>query len=256
KKILIDKMDKSESFLAALEHRECYKGFKKSYDLNKTILSTYSKVYSSKRSQKDKDEGPYAGSDQRLKKRKTSKYTSLATESLKDAILAKESSQPQSSYEAAATLTKFELKKILIDKMDKSESFLAALEHKECYKGFKKSYDLNKTIFSTYNKVYSSKRSQKDKDEGPYAGSHQRLKKRKTSKYTSLATGLRAKESQSRSSKGDKSQSKSSRKSAQSEKLEFEKLDWENPEGGDYPFDLTKPLPLVMNENRQMVSVD
>nr|GEZ28722.1 hypothetical protein [Tanacetum cinerariifolium] len=32
-----------------------------------------------------------------------------------------------------------------------------------------------------------------------------------------------------------------------------EKLDWENPEGGDYPFDLTKTLPLVMNINRQMV---
>ncbi|GJR82726.1 hypothetical protein Tco_0758086 [Tanacetum coccineum] len=25
-----------------------------------------------------------------------------------------------------------------------------------------------------------------------------------------------------------------------------EKIDWENPVGGDYPFDLTKPLPLVM----------
>nr|GEV66696.1 retrovirus-related Pol polyprotein from transposon TNT 1-94 [Tanacetum cinerariifolium] len=25
----------------------------------------------------------------------------------------------------------------------------------------------------------------------------------------------------------------------------LEKLDWENPEGGDYPFDLTKPLPVV-----------
>ncbi|GJX76580.1 hypothetical protein Tco_0323391 [Tanacetum coccineum] len=35
-----------------------------------------------------------------------------------------------------------------------------------------------------------------------------------------------------------------------------EKLDWNNPEGGDYPFDLTKPLPLVMNGNRQMVPVD
>ncbi|GKF26939.1 hypothetical protein Tco_0082833 [Tanacetum coccineum] len=23
------------------------------------------------------------------------------------------------------------------------------------------------------------------------------------------------------------------------------KLDWENPEGGDYPFDLSKPLPLI-----------
>ncbi|GJX14232.1 hypothetical protein Tco_0205990 [Tanacetum coccineum] len=29
------------------------------------------------------------------------------------------------------------------------------------------------------------------------------------------------------------------------------KLDWENPEGGDYPFDLTKPLPLVMSGNHQ-----
>ncbi|GJR31528.1 hypothetical protein Tco_1107760 [Tanacetum coccineum] len=35
-----------------------------------------------------------------------------------------------------------------------------------------------------------------------------------------------------------------------------EKLDWENPEGGDYPFDLTKPLPLVMSKNRQKVPVD
>ncbi|GKC78603.1 hypothetical protein Tco_1129377, partial [Tanacetum coccineum] len=35
-----------------------------------------------------------------------------------------------------------------------------------------------------------------------------------------------------------------------------EKLDWENPEGGDYPFDLTKPFPLVMSGNRQKVPVD
>ncbi|GKD83947.1 hypothetical protein Tco_1350786 [Tanacetum coccineum] len=35
-----------------------------------------------------------------------------------------------------------------------------------------------------------------------------------------------------------------------------EKLDWENPEGGDYPFDITKPLPLVMSGNCQKVSVD
>ncbi|GKA14631.1 hypothetical protein Tco_0694277, partial [Tanacetum coccineum] len=35
-----------------------------------------------------------------------------------------------------------------------------------------------------------------------------------------------------------------------------EKLDWENPEGGDYPFDLTKPLPFVMSRNRQKVPVN
>ncbi|GKD02839.1 hypothetical protein Tco_1177813 [Tanacetum coccineum] len=35
-----------------------------------------------------------------------------------------------------------------------------------------------------------------------------------------------------------------------------EKLNWENPEGDDYPFDLTKPLPLVKSGNRQKVPVD
>ncbi|GJS60255.1 reverse transcriptase domain-containing protein [Tanacetum coccineum] len=31
------------------------------------------------------------------------------------------------------------------------------------------------------------------------------------------------------------------------------KLDWENPEGGDYPFDLSKPLPLIKRGKRQRV---
>ncbi|GKC73899.1 hypothetical protein Tco_1119782 [Tanacetum coccineum] len=148
----------------------------------------------------------------------------MVTESLDRAVLAKESSQPQSSYEATATLTEFELKKILIDKMDKSESYLAAPEHRECYEGLIKSYDLDKTLFSTYDKVYSLKRSQKDKDkdEEPSTGSDQGLKKRKTSKDAEPTKGPKAKESQSGSSKGDKSQSKSSGKSVQTEEPEFE----------------------------------
>ncbi|GKF38469.1 hypothetical protein Tco_0118530, partial [Tanacetum coccineum] len=32
-----------------------------------------------------------------------------------------------------------------------------------------------------------------------------------------------------------------------------EKLDWENPEGGNYPFDLSKPLPLITCGKRQRV---
>ncbi|GKA94560.1 hypothetical protein Tco_0816598 [Tanacetum coccineum] len=32
-----------------------------------------------------------------------------------------------------------------------------------------------------------------------------------------------------------------------------EKLDWENPEGGDYPFDLSKPLPLIKSGKHQRV---
>ncbi|GKE60365.1 hypothetical protein Tco_1510732 [Tanacetum coccineum] len=106
----------------------------------------------------------------------------MINESLEHVVLAKESSQPQSSYEATATLIEFELKKILIDKMDKSDSYLAALEHRDCYEGLKKSYELDKTFFSTYDKVYTLKRirKDKDKDEDPSAGANRGLKKRKT----------------------------------------------------------------------------
>nr|GFB06737.1 hypothetical protein [Tanacetum cinerariifolium] len=147
----------------------------------------------------------------------------MVTESLEQAVLAKESSQPHSSYEAVITLTVFEMKKILIDKRNKSESYLAAPEHRVCFEGLKKSYNLDKIIFSTYGNVYSLKRSRKDKDEDPSARSDQGLKKRKTSEVAEPAK---------------------------------EKLDWENPKGSDYPFDLTKPLPLVKNGNRQKVPVD
>nr|GEX36792.1 hypothetical protein [Tanacetum cinerariifolium] len=92
--------------------------------------------------------------------------------SLNQVNLEKASSQPQSTYEAAATITEFELKKILIDKMNLSKSYLTALEHWECYDGLIKSYNLDKYFFSSYD-VYSLKRSRdnKDNDEGPFAGS-------------------------------------------------------------------------------------
>ncbi|GJS75022.1 hypothetical protein Tco_0724903, partial [Tanacetum coccineum] len=63
--------------------------------------------------------------------------------------------------------------------------------------------------------AHHEKRSRKDKDEDPFAGSDRGLKKRKTSKDVEPAKGPKAIESQSGSSKGDKSQSKSSRKSVQ-----------------------------------------
>nr|GEZ71842.1 hypothetical protein [Tanacetum cinerariifolium] len=88
----------------------------------------------------------------------------MIQESLNQVNLAKASSQPQSSYEAAVTLTEFELKKILIDKMNSSESYLTAPEHQECYYGLINSYNLDKDFFSSYD-VYSLKRSRDDKTE-------------------------------------------------------------------------------------------
>ncbi|GJR25423.1 hypothetical protein Tco_1101655 [Tanacetum coccineum] len=75
-------MEKSESYLAAPEHRDCYDSLKKSYDLDKDFFFSYD-VYSLKygRKDKDKDEDPSAGSDRGLKKRKTSKDAEPTTDS-------------------------------------------------------------------------------------------------------------------------------------------------------------------------------
>nr|GEV42281.1 integrase, catalytic region, zinc finger, CCHC-type, peptidase aspartic, catalytic [Tanacetum cinerariifolium] len=63
---------------------------------------------------------------------------SAIAEPFKHVVLAKSSSQPQSTYEAAMSLTKFKLKKILLDKMQESQSYCGAKEHKELYDGLSK----------------------------------------------------------------------------------------------------------------------
>ncbi|GKD16731.1 hypothetical protein Tco_1205889, partial [Tanacetum coccineum] len=151
----------------------------------------------------------------------------LIKESRDEVTLAKVSSQPQSTYEAASTLTEFELKKILLDKMEKSESYLTAPEHQDCYDGLKKSYALDKDFFFSYD-VYSVKRSRKDEDLS--AGSDRGLKKRKLSKDAEPTTGPKKKDSTSGSSKGTKSQPKSSGKSVQSEEPVFEVADSDLPQ--------------------------
>ncbi|GKE70469.1 hypothetical protein Tco_1528541 [Tanacetum coccineum] len=54
-------------------------------------------------------------------------YIDVVEKSVKNVVLAKSSSQPQSTYEAATSLTEFELKKILLDKLEKSKSYRAIL---------------------------------------------------------------------------------------------------------------------------------
>nr|GEZ46828.1 hypothetical protein [Tanacetum cinerariifolium] len=120
---------------------------------------------------------------------------------------------------ATPSLTEFELKKILLDKMERNESFKTTPEHKELYEGLVKSYNPDTDLFSSYGKAYSLKRDHedKDKDEDPSAGSDQGLKKQKTSKDVEPPKGSKSKESKTSSSKGTKSQPKSSGKFVKAE---------------------------------------
>ncbi|GJY70926.1 hypothetical protein Tco_0474629 [Tanacetum coccineum] len=55
------------------------------------------------------------------------------TESLEADVLAKSSSQPKSTYEASASLSEYELTKILLDKMEESKSHLRADYKRKLY---------------------------------------------------------------------------------------------------------------------------
>nr|GEW71856.1 hypothetical protein [Tanacetum cinerariifolium] len=171
---------------------------------------------------------------------------STITNSLENVFLAKYSSQRKSTYKAVESLTEFELKKNLLDKMERSESYLAASEHKELYEGLVKSYNLDKDLFSSYGKAYSLKRDCEDKhkDKDPLAGSDQGLKKRKTSKDIKPSKASKSKESKtSSSSKGTKSQSKSYGKSTQAEEQVFEAADSEMQQDQESEFAHTDDQP-------------
>ncbi|GJX29315.1 hypothetical protein Tco_0237394 [Tanacetum coccineum] len=89
---------------------------------------------------------------------------STIMESLENVVFAKSSSQPQSTYKAATSLTEFELKKIQLDKLEKNKSYRAPENHKNLYDALVKSYQLDKDLFDSYGKAYSLKRIREDKD--------------------------------------------------------------------------------------------
>ncbi|GKF86719.1 hypothetical protein Tco_0254546, partial [Tanacetum coccineum] len=148
---------------------------------------------------------------------------SAINKSLENVILAKSSSQPKLIYEAIASLTEFELKKILLDKIQKSKSYRGTPEHRQIYDALIKSYNLDKDLFESYGNTYSLKRDRDDKDQDEDQG----LKKRKTTKDAKPSKGSKSTESKSSSSKGSKSQSKSSGKSAHVKEPVFETADTE-----------------------------
>ncbi|GKB62708.1 hypothetical protein Tco_0918894 [Tanacetum coccineum] len=171
--------------------------------------------------------------------------------------------------------------------MDKRESYPAAHEHRECYEGLIKSYNLDKTLFSTYDKEPEFEVADSDMpqdQEGNLGNDDDKPMKETISKRdwftkptqpqepTDLDwnVGKNQQQGQTQSwlttlaSFADKPLLKGTRSNYVELEYDFEegykalskKLDWENQEGGDYPFDLTKPLPLVMSGNSQKVPID
>nr|GEY51000.1 putative Gag-Pol polyprotein [Tanacetum cinerariifolium] len=91
---------------------------------------------------------------------------------LEDEVLTRSSHSSRTSYAVAADLSKTELKKILIEKMEGNKSIQRSDEQQNLYKALVEAYDADKTILDTYGESAILKRRREDDDqEGPSAGS-------------------------------------------------------------------------------------
>ncbi|GKC26229.1 hypothetical protein Tco_1033523 [Tanacetum coccineum] len=172
--------------------------------------------------------------------------------------------------------------------MQKSKSYRGAQEHKELYDGRVKSYKLDKDLFESYDKAYYLKRDRedKDKDEDPPAGSDQGPPQTWISKIPQaekpplsfdelMSTPIDFSAYVMNNLKIDNLTQELLVGPAYNllkgtcrsfVKLEYNfkecynavtnRLDWNNLEGHEYPFDLSKPLPLIEDRGRQVVPVD
>ncbi|GKC63476.1 hypothetical protein Tco_1096074, partial [Tanacetum coccineum] len=105
-------------------------------------------------------------------------------EQLKAEVMTRSSNESKTSHAVAANLSELELKKILIDKMERNKSIYRSNEQNNLYNALVEAYESNKLILETYGETVSFKRrrDEEDKDEEPSVRSNQGSKRRRAGK--------------------------------------------------------------------------
>ncbi|GJW64373.1 hypothetical protein Tco_0116257 [Tanacetum coccineum] len=147
--------------------------------------------------------------------------------------MTRSSTESKTSLAIATNLSKLELKKILIEKMESNKSINKSNEHKNLYKALVEAYKSNKLILDTYGDTVSFKRRRddEDKDEEPSVGSIRGSKRRRAGKEPESTSAPKEKKSKtiSKSTDGSKSQHKSTGESAHTEDPMHTDKDLEEP---------------------------
>ncbi|GKC54305.1 hypothetical protein Tco_1077050, partial [Tanacetum coccineum] len=166
-------------------------------------------------------------------------------------ILAETSSQPQSSYKIATSLIEIKLKRVLMDKMTKSQYYLIDDTQKILYDALVTAYKRDKDLFNTYGQTVVLKRTREDddnQDEDPTTRSNQGLKRRKTSKETETSK----KSSTSKDSSKGKFPATSS-KSSKSTKEQVEEPIFVKDSDNDTEFDNVE---IPMDQEEELGNTD
>nr|GFD33561.1 hypothetical protein [Tanacetum cinerariifolium] len=97
----------------------------------------------------------------------------------------------KTSHVVAADLSELEMKKILIDKMERNKSIYRSDEQKNLYKALVDAYECDKLILDTYGDTVTLKRRQDDEDkyEEPSVGSNRGSKRSQRGNYGGSGNG-------------------------------------------------------------------
>nr|GEZ19519.1 hypothetical protein [Tanacetum cinerariifolium] len=151
------------------------------------------------------------------------KIEKTVNEQLEAEVLTRTSNSSKTSYVVATDLSKLELKKILIEKMESNKSIHRSDQQKNLYKALVDAYECDKIILDTYGDTVTLKRRQddEDKDEEPSVRADWGSKKRRAGKEpeSTSAPKKKASKTSGKSTKGSKSHQKTTSKSAPVEEL-------------------------------------
>ncbi|GJW48656.1 hypothetical protein Tco_0080302 [Tanacetum coccineum] len=274
-------MQKSKSYRAAQEHRDLYDALVKSYMLDKDLFESYGKSYSLKRDHedKDKDEDPPAGSDKWLKRKKTSKdaepsKSSKSKESKSSSSKGTKSQPKSSSKSVQAEESVFESAEIEMPQNQGSDlgntDDQPNIEATSKHDWFKKpkrpltpdlDWNANKTIDFRPPQTWISKIAKAKKT--PLTFNELMSTPIDFSVYVMNNVKI-DNLTQENLVRPDFNLLKGTCKSQMELEYHFEecykavtdRLNWNNPERQEYPFDLSKPLPLIKDQGHQVVPVN
>nr|GEZ73912.1 hypothetical protein [Tanacetum cinerariifolium] len=119
------------------------------------------------------------------------KIEQTVNEQLKAEVLTRSSNSSKTSYAIVVDLSKMELKKILIEKIEGNKSIHRSNKQRNLYKALVDAYESNKIILDTYGDTVTLKRrcdDDADKDEEPFAGPDRGSKRRREGKEPESAS--------------------------------------------------------------------
>ncbi|GKE88819.1 hypothetical protein Tco_1566294 [Tanacetum coccineum] len=176
------------------------------------------------------------------------KIKKFVNNQLEAEVLTRSSNQVKTSHVVAANLSKLDMKKILIDKMENNKSIDRSIQQKTLYNALVDAYETDKDILETYEDTVTFKRSQDDddEDEEPSAGSKWGSKRRRARKEPESTSTPKEKTSKSsgKTKKGYKSHHTSTGKSAQAEEPIHVDEDLEEPAHQEFNTGFTEDQPV------------